>query len=70
MCNFISWDHEGIRNKIGDQERIENIKEVEGYQVIKNVLQGNCRAGKPVFIIRGDLSHELCQNILAVHGGI
>ena len=73
-----SWDREnGMKEKLKDKERkeeknAESLLQIEGYKVIKNVLQREERGGKPILLINTKkfFITELCPNLITVPSGL
>ena len=59
-CISESWDR--------DNRGLEHIIQMEGYQIVKNVLQRSGKGGKPALVIKKDkyFIKELCPTVLTV----
>ena len=59
-CMSESWDRQNMN--------LEDILHMEGYQIVKNVLQRRGRGGKPALIIKKEKYHikELCPTLFTV----
>ena len=59
-----SWDRENLP--------IENILQMEGYKIIKNVVQRNKKGGKPILVLKEEKFHikQLCPDVITVPIGI
>ena len=55
-----SWDREHLS--------LENIIQMDGYEIIKNVVQRTGKGGKPALFIKKEKYHikKLCPNVITV----
>ena len=63
-CISESWDRENLP--------VEQILEIDGFKIVKNVVQRNRRGGKPIIIVNENKFHiqELCPDIVTVPVGV